>query len=264
MTSPMTTLSNENLIVKCSHKRRVCVCLFKRRSPKQDLKKTNLVGLIEANLSPQSSHNFATFTKMATLKRKRANEDDTDSPPPYINLVLSDDDNGDNQPDACIHPHGQDYPRILRAQDEVRAKNGYVWLATDRSRESNALKCTYDRPVPSRGNCVMCGRSGPLGQFCSNGCKYDCVSTDNIRGMDSPPERSAEYDSDGDLHIQPSERVQYRMIKTPKNNNVIDAVYFAELMYKGVDKEEETFSAWDKKTERFKRRKHDKIPSNEQ
>ena len=70
--------------------------------------------------------------------------------------------------------------------------------------------------------------------------------------------------SDGDLHIQPSERVQYRMIKTPKNNNVIDAVYFAELMYKGVDKEEDNFSAWNRKTERFKKRKHDKIPSNEQ
>ena len=54
------------------------------------------------------------------------------------------------------------------------------------------------------------------------------------------------------------------MIKTPKNNNVIDAVFFAELMYKGVDPEEENYPAWSRKSERFRKRKHDKIPANEQ
>ena len=107
------------------------------------------------------------------LKRKRANNSNA-SPPPYIDLVSSDDKEVvNNQPDACIHPHGPDYPDVLLACDEVQAQNGYVWLDEDWLREANIAKCTYIRPVPTRGNCVRCARSGPLGRSCSNGCIYD-------------------------------------------------------------------------------------------
>ena len=71
----------------------------------------------------------------------------------------------------------------------------------------------------------MCGRSGALGQHCSNGCVYDCVSVDNIKELDTVPEQSDVFEEDADLHIQPGAPVQYRMISTPKHNNVIDAVY---------------------------------------
>ena len=109
----------------------------------------------------------------------------------------------------------------------------------------------------------MCGRSSPLGQHCSNGCAYDQVSVDNIMELDIVPDRSDRFQEDGDLHIQDGVPVHYRMICTPKNNNVIDAVYFAELCYKGVDKEEDHYEDWMMKSERFRNRKHDKIPSNE-
>ena len=54
------------------------------------------------------------------------------------------------------------------------------------------------------------------------------------------------------------------MSLTPKHSHVIDVVYFAELMYKGVDEEEENYEAWMNKSEKFRKRKHDKVPSNEQ
>ena len=198
------------------------------------------------------------------LKRKRANNSNA-SPPPYIDLILSDDKEVvNNQPDACIHIHGPDYPDILLPRDEVRARNGYVWLDEDWMRKCNIDKCTYLRPVPTRGNCVRCGKSGPLGRFCSNGCKYDEVSDANLMEMVSPPERSNDYQEDGDLQIKPNERVHYRMILTPKHNNVIDAVHFAETLYQGVSPDAENYEAWSRRTEKFKNRKHDRIPANEQ
>ena len=102
-----------------------------------------------------------------------------------------------------------------------------------------------------------------MGGFCSNGCKYDEVSNDNVQGLESLKERSREYQEDGDLNIKPNERVQYRMILTPKHSNVIDAVHFAELMYKGVDSEADHYEAWMRRTEKFRLKKHDKIPANE-
>ena len=55
------------------------------------------------------------------------------------------------------------YPRFLRKSDEVKTENGFVWCRQDRDREDNKMKCSYPSPVPTRGNCVMCGRSGALG-----------------------------------------------------------------------------------------------------
>ena len=83
--SPMTALSNEKRVAKYARAQRTCVKLHTDKSPKQDFKKTNLVGLTGAGQSPQSSHKTARNTKMASLKRKA--QEDTVSPPPYIDLV---------------------------------------------------------------------------------------------------------------------------------------------------------------------------------
>ena len=74
---------------------------------------------------------------MATLKRKSSEA--TVSPPPYIDLALSsdEDDEDNNQPGSWIFPHGQDYPRFLLPRDEVRPRNGFVWRPSDRTRRCN-------------------------------------------------------------------------------------------------------------------------------
>ena len=199
---------------------------------------------------------------MAALQRR---DDDTVSPPPYIDLASSaDEEDDDNQPDSRIFPHEAGYPPYLLPRDEVRAHNRFVWLPSDKTRRSNREKCTYLWPLPTRGNCVMCGRSGALGRFCSNGCRYNAVSVEDVMGLNTTRERSDRYDDDGDLCIKSGERVHYRMILTPKHSHVIDAVYFAEAMYKGVDEEEDNYEAWMNKSERFRKRKHDKIPSDEE
>ena len=199
---------------------------------------------------------------MAALNR---HDDDTVSPPPYIDLTSStDEDDDDNQPDSCIFPHERGYPKFLLPRDEVRAHNRFVWLPSDKKRKSNREKCTYLWPLPTRGNCVMCGRSGKLGGLCTNGCRYDAVSVDNIMELNTVPERSDKFVDDADLHIKQGERVHYWMILTPKHGYVIDAVYFAELMYKGVDEEEDHYEEWIQRSEKFRKRMHDKIPSDEQ
>ena len=68
----------------------------------------------------------------------------------------------------------------LTPSQEVKAQNGYVWRTSDERRAKNRHKCSYLKPVPSRGNCPMCGRSGPLGHFCSNQCVMDEVSVSGL------------------------------------------------------------------------------------
>ena len=73
------------------------------------------------------------------------------------------------------------YPRFLRKSDEVKAENGFVWCRCDTDNRDNFKKCSYPSPVPTRGNCVMCGRSGALGWECSNRCIYDKMTRSSIR-----------------------------------------------------------------------------------
>ena len=83
---------------------------------------------------------------------------------PYIDLVDTDDDEeDDNQPDVRIFQAPPGYPFYLQAKDKVKARNGYVFTQFDKERKKNISNCSYERPLPTRGNCVMCGRSGPLG-----------------------------------------------------------------------------------------------------
>ena len=101
--------------------------------------------------------------------------------------------------------------------------------------ENNREKCSYVSPVPTHGNCVMCGRSGALGWECSNRCRYDkmtsCVIRRNARN------RHDDYRDDPDLDIRRNARSKHRIMLTPDRENMIDAEFFAEMMYKGVDKD---------------------------
>ena len=73
---------------------------------------------------------------------------------PYIDLVDSaDGDEDDNQPDARIFPAPPGYPYYLSARDEVKAKNGYIFTMADKNRKKNIENCSYERPLPTRGNC---------------------------------------------------------------------------------------------------------------
>ena len=175
---------------------------------------------------------------------------------PYIDLVDSDDDDeDDNQPDARIFPAPPGYPYYLRARDEVKAKNGYIFTMADKNRKKNIENCSYERPLPTRGNCCMCGRSGPLGEFCSNGCKYESWASENL----NLAAKERKYKNDPDLAIQAGDRTNYRIFLTPKKGNMIDAVYWAEMMYQGVHEEQENYGEFLRKSKEERDRKHDKI-----
>ena len=232
--------------------------MLKRNSPKQDLKKTNLVGLIGADLSPQSSHNFIIFAKMASLKRKATELTQN----PYIDLVdSSDDEEENNQPDVRVFPAPPGYPQYLRPRDEIRAKNGYVFTQADKERKKNRDRCQYERPIPSRGNCAMCGRSGPLGEECSNGCKYESWAVEDHNEVTAVERR---YRDDPDLCITEGTPCAYRILLTPKKANMIDAVYWAEIMYQGVHEDQENYREFRRRSKEERDRKHDRIRSDQE
>ena len=114
---------------------------------------------------------------MAGRKRKATAIDQN----PYIDLVDSDNDNDvDNQPDVRVFPAPPGYPMYLQPRDEICARNWYVFTKHDKERQRNIDRCSYDRPIPSRGNCVMCGRSGALGEQCTNGCTYERWASESL------------------------------------------------------------------------------------
>ena len=61
---------------------------------------------------------------------------------------------------------------------EVKAQNGIVWLKNEALMIENTTKCGFSKKtgrqgwaVPTRGNCMVCGGSGPVGRNCQNGCR---------------------------------------------------------------------------------------------
>ena len=110
-----------------------------------------------------------------------------------------------------------------------------------------------------RGNCVMCGRSGPLGHFCSNICRYNNMSVTVIRR--NAEQRQVYYQKDPDLQIKRGHRCRYRIMLTPEKENMIDAAMFAELMYKGVDSDQRNYKSFMEKTPKFQAMRHDRILS---
>ena len=98
--------------------------------------------------------------------------------------------------DVRIFQEPRNYRRYLRPKDEVRAKNGYVWMARDQDIPYNTSCCSYLCVVPTHGNCLMCGRSGPLGNLCLNRCSFSTVSAESIG--ENAKKRSNEYREDPD------------------------------------------------------------------
>ena len=154
---------------------------------------------------------------MASLKRKSTKLTQN----PYIDLVDSSEDEDDNQPDVRVFQAPSGYPKYLRARDEIRAKNGYVFTQYDKDRHRNKIRCSYERPIPTRGNCAMCGRSGPLGEDCSNGCKYESWAVEEHNAMTA---EERQYRDDPDLNIRVGTPCAYRILLSPKKGNMIDAV----------------------------------------
>ena len=178
---------------------------------------------------------------------------------PYIDLVSSDDDkDDDNQPDVRIFQAPPGYPLYLQAKDEVKARNGYIFTKFDNERKKNITNCSYERPLPTRGNFVMCGRSGPLGESCTNGCTYERWASDNLNWA----AQERKYKNDPDLAIQAGDPTNYRIFLTPKKGNMIDAVYWAEMMYQGVHEEQENYGEFLRKSKEERDRKHDRVRSN--
>ena len=139
------------------------------------------MGLSGGDPRPQSSHKlrFLQGFKGNTAIMKRSATAITQNS--YIDLVdTNDDEEDDNQPDVRIFQAPPGYPFYLEPKDKVKARNDYIFTKFDRERKKNIANCSYERPLPSRGNCVMCGRSGPLGECCKNGCTYERWASDSL------------------------------------------------------------------------------------
>ena len=87
----------------------ICTLIYLSKACLSKIWKAQFSGTHWGQSYSQSSHNSATIAKiMATLKRKGANNA-TASFQPYIDLVLSDNEEIiNNKPDTCIHPQGQE------------------------------------------------------------------------------------------------------------------------------------------------------------
>ena len=194
---------------------------------------------------------------MAGRKRKATAIDQN----PYIDLVdLDDDDDVDNQPDVRVFPAPPGYPTYLRPRDEIRARNRYVFTRYDKERQRIIDRCSYDRPIPSRGKCVMCGRSGALGEQCTNGCTYERWASENL--VWAAQERK--YKDDPDLSIREGTPTTYRILRTPEKGNMIDAVYWAEMMYQGVHEEQDNYQVFLRQPIEARLRRLDKIRSDQE
>ena len=106
----------------------------------------------------------------------------------------------------------------------------------------------------------MCGRSGPLGEECTHGCSYERWAAEDL--VWAAEERK--YRDDPDLHIKAGDPTTYRTLLTPEKANMIDAVYWAEMMYQGVHPEQENYREFMKKSKEERGRMHDKIKSSQE
>ena len=76
---------------------------------------------------------------------------------------------------------------------------------------------------------------------------------------DQAKDRHINYMDDPDLQIQKNARSKYRIMMTPEKENIIDAEFFAELMYKGVDNDQKNWNFFSRAPSSFKKRRHDNI-----
>ena len=120
---------------------------------------------------------------------------------------------------------------------EVKAQNGIVWFKDEAFMMENTTKCGYSKmadrqgwAVPTRGNCMVCGGSGPVGRDCQNGCRIatneDTRKTDRFWSFLREPTDKWTKD-DGWSY--------YQLIKMPNDGGIIDAELFAEANYDDSD-----------------------------
>ena len=83
----------------------------------------------------------------------------------------------------------------------------------------------------------MCGRSGLLGEQCTNGCPYKRWASNSL--VWAAKERK--YKNSLDLDLREGCPTTYRILLPPKKTNMIDAVYWAEMIYQGVHEEQENY-----------------------
>lgn len=146
-----------------------------------------------------------------------------------------------------IFPKGNDFNYSLinggklRQCNEIKASNGIVFSENDLMDPKNKRKCNYRNVVPTRGNCRMCGQSGPLGHECTHGCLLGVVCAPTATGCDK--EDSNDKDKEQHLLTEATDDYnnnvvsKYVVMRTPNEELLIDANFFANYMYKGVDGE---------------------------
>ena len=140
--------------------------------------------------------------------------------------------------DELIFPKGdswkyaKEFGQNIRACDEVRATNGIIFTKKDYKSPENKRKSNYRYAYPTRGNCSVCGQSGPLGHLCMHGC---------VLGIETAPTSVGVHKKNRHLLTQKTKdynkkiKVKYMVMTTPYNHHHIDATFFANLMYKGPD-----------------------------
>ena len=71
---------------------------------------------------------------------------------------------------------------------------------------------------------MLCGRSGPLGHFCSNQCVMNEVSVNALfdEALNRQERRSSEYQEDPDLELKQGDMSRNRIMLTPRNERMID------------------------------------------
>ena len=120
---------------------------------------------------------------------------------------------------------------------EVKAQNGIVWLKNEALMIENTTKCGYSKEfdrqgwaIPTRGNCMVCGGSGPVGRNCQNGCRI--ATNEETRKKDRfwsfLREPTDEWTKDDGWSY-------YQLIKMPNDGGIIDAELFAEANYDDLD-----------------------------
>ena len=136
---------------------------------------------------------------------------------------------------------------------EVKASNGILMYRSELKSEKNRNLQTYyysGWAEPTRGNCPICGASGPLGRFCANGCKDPWESREKIEdaweagdfdkisycGEDFGGTQWYNLPQEEDpLGISKwaceSNRSRYWIIMTPDQRAIIDAELWAEVFY---------------------------------
>ena len=66
------------------------------------------------------------------------------------------------------------------------------------------------------------------------------------------------------MHIKAGDPTPYRILLTPEKANMIDAVYWAEMMYQGVPPQQDNYKKFMRKSKEERERRHDKIKSSQE